>query len=219
MVHIFDIDNTLIKKTSAWYFLCEALSKKNISVFQIRSLPFAWIRYKIGLPNEDFIEDAVKHFAGIEESIVNQTALDCFERRIKPNIYTGAVKLIHDASGRGEKVIFATSSFLSIIRPIEQFFGIEGSLASILEIRDGITTGKIIDRSIFGERKKSAVIDWLDKNNVSPADVCFYSDSYTDIPLLEICGKPFAVNPDRILAREANKHGWEILRFKKTLGK
>ena len=218
MIHIFDVDNTVIKKTSAWYFLQEALSTKIINIFRIRSLPAALLRYKIGMPNEDFIEDAVKHFAGIEETIIDQTALACFEHRIKRNIYTGAAQLIHDALGRGEKVIFATSSFHSIVRPIEQFFGIEGSLASILEFRDGITTGKTIGRSIFGERKKTAVEEWMVKNEIHPGDVCFYSDSYTDIPLLEICGKPVVVNPDRILAREAKKHRWEILHFRKTLG-
>ncbi|MCL2044253.1 MAG: HAD-IB family hydrolase [Treponema sp.] len=219
MIHIFDIDNTLIKKTSTWYFLREALGKKIIGVSQIRCLPLAWIRYKIGFPRENFIEDAVKYFAGIEESIVDQTALACFECRIKQNIYADAAKLIYNALEQGEKVIFATSSFRSIIRPIEQFFGIEGSLASMLEFRDGKTTGKTIGRNIFGERKKTAAEDWLEKNGFHPRDVCFYSDSYTDIPLLEICGKPFAVNPDWILEREAKKQHWEILRFRKTLGK
>jgi hypothetical protein len=68
-------------------------------------------------------------------------------------------------------------------------------------------------------KKKTAVEAWLEKNGFRPNEACFYSDSYTDLSLMEFCGKPVAVNPDRILAREAKKHGWEILRFTKTLGK
>jgi phosphoserine phosphatase len=46
----------------------------------------------------------------------------------------------------------------------------------------------------------------------------FYSDSYTDLPLLEFSGHPVAVNPDRFLRREALKRGWRILRWRETLG-
>jgi len=219
MVHIFDVDNTTIKKTSTWYFLREALSKGIIRFSQINNLPFEWIMYKIGHPNMDFIEDAVKTFAGIEKDILEQTAQSSFERLMKSNIYTEAAKLISAAQNRGERVIFATSSFNTIIQPLERFFGIEGSIASMLEFHDGRTTGKISGKSFFGLRKKTEVETWLGKNNISPNEVCFYSDSYTDLPLLEFCGKPVAVNPDRILAREAKNRRWEILHFKKTIGK
>jgi phosphoserine phosphatase len=44
--------------------------------------------------------------------------------------------------------------------------------------------------------------------------VRFYSDSYTDLPTLELCGQPVAVNPDRFLTRAAKQRGWDMLRFK-----
>jgi len=72
---------------------------------------------------------------------------------------------------------------------------------------------------MFGVNKKNGVVNWLKQNNINLDDVSFYSDSYTDIPLLELCGKPVAVNPDSILARQAKKRGWEILRVRETFGK
>ena len=42
-------------------------------------------------------------------------------------------------------------------------------------------------------------------------DSWFYSDSHNDLPLLAIVEHPVAVNPDDILRREAQKHGWQIL--------
>ena len=219
MIHIFDVDNTIIRRTSTWYFLAEALSKGIIRFSQIKNLPFDWIRYKLGSPNMDFIEDAVKPISGIEEKTLEQIAASSFEYRMKPNIYVDAVNLISEAQKRGERVIFATSSFHTIIKPLEFFFGIEGSIASMLEFRGGKTTGKINGNSFFGLKKKTETEAWLAKNDFSPNEVCFYSDSYTDLPLLEYCNKPVAVNPDRILAKEAKKRGWEILRFTKTIGK
>jgi len=217
MIHIFDVDYTVIKRPSMWYFLREALRQRIIRLSQIRQLPFEWIRYKLGHPNMDFIEEAVKHFAGIEKETLDQIAQTCFERQIKPDIYTDAANRIREALGRGEKVIFATSSFHTIVRPLEHFFGIKGSLASALEFCNGKTSGRLMGNSFFGPQKKAAVEAWLKENGLQPHEASFYTDSYTDLPLLKFCGKPVAVNPDRILAREAKKHGWEILRFTKTL--
>ena len=219
MLHIFDVDNTVIKKTSTWYFLRQALRDGVIGLSQLRGLPLELFRYKLGFPNMDFIEEAVKRFAGIEKDVLEMTAQSCFERLIKPKIYTAAERLIREALARGEPLIFATSSLSVIIEPLERYFGIEGSIASVLELRENKTTGRIMGNSLFGIKKKEAVVSWLEKNSIDPKSVCFYSDSYTDLPLLEYCGRPAAVNPDRFLAKTAKQRGWEILRFEKTLGK
>ena len=219
MVHIFDVDNTVIKKTSTWYFLCEALSLRIIRFRQVRRLPFELIKYRLGRPDMDFIEEAVKHIAGIEKEKLDFTAERCFEHRLKRAIFFEADRLIRDLIEKDERVIFATSSFHTIINPLQRYFGIKESVASSLEFLDGKTTGRLDGPSFFGLKKKEAVQAWLEKNKLESSDACFYSDSYTDIPLLEFCGKQIAVNPDRFLKKEAKKHGWKILKFKSTLGK
>ena len=217
-VHIFDVDQTVVRKTSAEYFVQMALKEKIIRFSQISPLLIDWIKYKLAFPNNDFIENAVKRLAGIQKEALERISDDCFEKRIKKNIYTEAKKIIEDLLKNGERVIFATSSFDFIIRPLEKYFGIEGSLACQLEYSQGITTGKLVGYSFFGPKKKTAATAWLESNGISPQKVSFYSDSYTDIPLLEYCGSPVAVNPDGILARKAKKHGWKILRFKEVVG-
>ena len=216
MVYIFDVDDTIIKRSSAWHFLLEALNDGLIRYPQISGLPVEWLKYKLGRPDTDFIEKAVKPLEGIEKSALERVSEACFERRIKPNIYTDAVRLVREAGEKG-RLIFATSSLHVLIRPLERFFGLEGSLAGELEFRDGKTTGRLVGGSFFGLKKKTAVEKWLERNGLRPGEVCFYSDSYADIPLLEFCGRPVAVNPDRILAKEAKKRGWEIIRFSKVL--
>ena len=220
MLHIFDVDHTIIRKTSTWHFISEAFSTKDspIKLSQIRRLPLDWIKYKIGSLNIDFIENTVKSLAGIEKDVLERIAENCFERRIKADIYNEAALLIREAQRNNERVIFATSSFDIVIHPLERYFGINGSLTSRLEFNDGRTTGAIAGNSFFGVNKKTAAQEWLKQNDINPAGVCFYSDSYTDIPLLEYCGNPAAVNPDRILKREAKKRGWKILKFREVQG-
>jgi len=217
-VHIFDVDYTVVKKTSAEYFLRTALHDRYIRYSQVSRLLIELIKYKLARPDDDFIENTVKKLSGLKDSDIEKVSLKCFEKKIKPNIYTDAASLINGLLKKGEKVIFATSSFDFIIKPLERFFGIEGSLASRLEYKDGITTGKLDGYSFFGAKKKTAAQEWMNNNGIKPENVSFYSDSYTDIPLLEYCGNPVAVNPDFILTRKAKKSGWKILRFKKVLG-
>jgi HAD superfamily hydrolase (TIGR01490 family) len=218
VIHIFDIDYTLVRKSTSFYFLLEALREKKINFAQVRQLPMEWLRYKMGLPNLDFIDEAVKHLAGIDKTVLEDLAETCFTRRLKPNIFTGAAKLIAEIHNRGEQAFFATSSLHTLIKPLENYFGVSESIASVLEFSDGKTTGRLSGGSLFGKNKKTAVASWLEKRGLSPSNVYFYSDSYTDLPLLEFCGHPAAVNPDRFLGREAKKRGWEVLKFRETLG-
>jgi HAD superfamily hydrolase (TIGR01490 family) len=218
-VHIFDVDHTIVRKTSTEYFVQMALKEKIIKFSQISRLPFDWIKYKLASPDNDFIENTVKKLAGIKRADLEKVSQECFKKRIKPNIYTGMQKIINEALEKKEKVIFATSSFDFIIKPLEEFFGIEGSLACQLEYSDGITTGNLVGYSFFGPKKKTAAQIWMEGNNIDPKGVSFYSDSYSDLPLLEYCGNPVAVNPDGILARKAKKQGWKIQRFKDVLGR
>jgi HAD superfamily hydrolase (TIGR01490 family) len=218
MVHIFDVDHTVIKKTSTEYFLRMAMKEKIIRFSQVSRLPIDMIKYKLSLPDMDFIENTVKKLSGIKKCELERISEICFEKHIKPNIFSDAARLIKELFKKGELVIFATSSFNFIIQPLERFFGIRGSLACQMEYSDGITTGNLVGNSSFGPKKKTAVQAWMECNSVKAQDVSFYSDSYTDLPLLEYCGNPVAVNPDRILVRHARKHSWKILRFKEVLG-
>ena len=44
-----------------------------------------------------------------------------------------------------------------------------------------------------------------------------YSDSSTDIPMLEIVGHPYAVNPDRELRKVAAANEWPVLVFSRPV--
>jgi len=214
MLHVFDVDHTVINKSSMWHFLRIAMSTRVIRPYDVRRLPVDWVRYKLRALDADFIEATVENIAGIDRDALVKTADICFQKCIKGDIFTGAKELIAEAKRKNERVIFASSSFDLVLKPLESFLGIDGLLACELEFSGGKTTGRLVGSSLFGEKKKTVVQAWLLRNNINPGEVSFYSDSYADIPLLEYCGNPVAVNPDRILRKEAKKRGWKILRFK-----
>ncbi|MDR0643924.1 MAG: HAD-IB family hydrolase [Treponema sp.] len=218
MIHIFDIDYTLIRKSTAYHFLLEALNQNRISLKQLGKLPLDWLRYKFGVIHFDFIEKALIHMAGIDESAIDEVAESCFKHRLLRNVYREGERLIKRIQNEGGEVILATSSFYNLIRPLERFLGIKESLASRLEFENGKTTGRVVGKALFGANKKEAVEAWIKQRSVSAYDLWFYSDSYTDVPLLSMVGHPVAVNPDRFLRQKAHQNKWRILQFRELLG-
>jgi HAD superfamily hydrolase (TIGR01490 family) len=199
--------------------LREALREKLTRLSQLRQLPFEYVRYKLGFANNGFIETAVSRLAGIEKKSLDSLAERCFDRFIKPSLYAGAVDLITRLKASGARIALATSSPRFIIIPLQRFVGAEAAIASDLEFTGGKTSGRLAGKSVFGKNKLDAARSWLSEQSIDAANVWFYSDSYTDLPLLEYCAHPAAVNPDLILKKKAVKNGWEILHFKNTIGR
>jgi phosphoserine phosphatase len=79
-------------------------------------------------------------------------------------------------------------------------------------VADGRYTG-VIDYYCYGEEKAKAARQIAAEQGYRLEDCRAYSDSITDLPLLEAVGHPTVVNPDRALRREAVLRGWPVLTF------
>jgi len=81
---------------------------------------------------------------------------------------------------------------------------------------NGRYTGEI-EFYAYGPRKAEAVVDYAARNDIPLPDSYAYSDSATDLPMLEAVGHPVAVNPDRELRNAARERGWDIMEFKRPV--
>jgi phosphoserine phosphatase len=109
-----------------------------------------------------------------------------------------------------------SASGTEVVEPIGEMLGADGVVANRMEIADGKYTGKI-DYYAYAENKASAIVEVAAANGYDLARSYAYSDSTTDIHMLEIVGNPYAVNPDRELRRQATARGWPILVFTKPV--
>ena len=105
-----------------------------------------------------------------------------------------------------------SASGLEVVEPIAALVGADRCQATRMAIRNGRYTGEI-ELYLYGERKAQAARDIAAARGYRLADCRAYSDSITDLPLLEAVGHPTAVNPDRALRRVAEERGWPILTF------
>jgi hypothetical protein len=61
------------------------------------------------------------------------------------------------------------------------------------------------------------MVELARRTGIDLSESTAYSDSATDLPMLEAVGRPVAVNPDRGLAKAARERGWEVRQFTKPV--
>jgi phosphoserine phosphatase len=78
---------------------------------------------------------------------------------------------------------------------------------------DGRFTGGIVGEPCYGAGKRIWGERIAAEHGAPMRDCTFYTDSFSDLALLEAVGHPVAVNPDVRLRRRAHERGWPIQRF------
>jgi HAD superfamily hydrolase (TIGR01490 family) len=100
-----------------------------------------------------------------------------------------------------------------VVRPIAARMGIEHILYTRLEVEDGLFTGRVIEPICFEEGKIYWLQQFIEEQGIDLAKSYFYTDSITDLPLLDLVGHPVATNPDPLLYRTAVKRRWPVRFF------
>ena len=138
---------------------------------------------------------------------------------VDPIVYDEAVSLIEEHRPLGRDVVIVSTSGAEVVGPIGEMLGADDVIATQLEIVDGKYTGTI-EYYAYAEEKARAIHALADERGYDLEGSFAYSDSVTDVPMLEAVGHPHAVNPDKELRRIAADRGWPILVFTKpvTLG-
>ena len=144
--------------------------------------------------------------AGGEVAQIRAIVAETLHEIVEPLVYAEATALIAEHKANGDEVVVLSASGLEVVEPIAALVGADRCVATRMAVRGGRYTGEI-ELYLYGEQKAQAARDvWM-------ADCRAYSDSITDLPLLEAVGHPTAVNPDRALRRVAETRGWPILTF------
>jgi phosphoserine phosphatase len=109
-------------------------------------------------------------------------------------------------------VIIVSTSGQEVVAPIGVLLGASTVIATRMEVTDGRYTGQV-EFYAYGQAKADQVRALAAERGYSLPHCYAYSDSVTDLPMLEIVGHPRAVNPDRALRRIAQQRGWPVLIF------
>jgi HAD superfamily hydrolase (TIGR01490 family) len=134
---------------------------------------------------------------------------------IGPYIYAEARRLVEAHLGAGHDVVIVSTSGQEMVAPIGGLLGASEVIATQMEVQDGRYTGRAHFYA-YGPAKADRVRELAERRGYRLSECYAYSDSVTDLPLLEVVGHPRVVNPDRALRKVAKARGWPVLAFRQT---
>ncbi len=216
----FDLDKTIIAKSSTLAFSKPFQAGGLISRRAMLRSTYAQFVYLVGGADHDQMEKLRQFMsqlvAGWDVATVREIVADTLHNVVDPIVYDEAVELIGQHTLAGRDVIIVSASGSEVVDPIGTLLGADHVVASRLEVVDGRYTGEI-DYYAYGEEKARAMRDLAERHGYDLAECYGYSDSITDLPMLEAVGFPHVVNPDKELRRHAVEAGWPVLEFSKPV--
>lgn len=212
----FDLDRTLIAGASTFAFGWVAWRGRLVSTTELLGDAASALSFRFTGGSDDQsdmvrdrILEAVRGRHREELTSLNDDILPRLLNSVRPE--TRRVVESHHEAGRDTYIVSASP--IEIVGPLAAALGMTGAIATESEVENGVYTGRLLSEFCYGAGKVSRVRDLAEQNGYD-LRVCYaYSDSQSDIPLLELVGHPVAVNPDGVLRKLARSRNWPIVQF------
>ncbi|QRP46562.1 HAD family phosphatase [Amycolatopsis sp. FDAARGOS 1241] len=216
----FDLDKTIIASSSALAFSKPLLREGLINRRAALRSAYAQLVFSLAGADADKTErmraEVSKLCAGWDVAQVSAIVRETLHDVVDPLVYVEATDLIGRHLADGHDVVILSATGEEVAAPVAAMLGATRCVATRMEIADGRYTGEV-DFYCYGDNKAVAAKQLAATHGYDLAECYAYTDSSTDIPLLEVVGHPHAVNPDKLLRREAGERGWPILAFERPM--
>lgn len=212
---LFDMDRTLVRRETASLYvryqreIGEARRRDGLRVAY-------WVAlYTFGVIDAPAVAArALAPLRGTREDVLASRCDDFFRRFVEPHVCDRGRRAVERHRARGDLLAIVTGASPYVARPLGRRLGIEHVVASELEVDEaGVFTGRFRPPLCIGTGKVERARAFAEQAGFRLEEAAFYSDSFTDLPLLEIVAEPIVVNPDFRLRRVAARRGWRIERW------
>ncbi len=213
----FDLDKTLMQGSSAFEFGRAAYRAGLISRRRIAAATLANIRYRLHGASDDHSravrERIASSLAGVRVRDLERLGVGVVSG-VLPRLYPRMLKLAYQHQDTGQRVYIVTAAAHELAEVLAQVMAFDGAVGSQLsEVVDGRYTGRATGAFLYGEAKAQAIRAIAAREGFDLSTCYAYSDSASDLPMLNAVGHPVAVNPDAELEAIARARGWEVLRL------
>ena len=212
----FDLDKTIIAKSSTLAFSRSFYQGGLINRRAVLRSAYAQFVYLVGGADHDQMERMRAYLSsmatGWDVEQVKVIVAETLHQLIDPLIYEEAATLIEEHHLAGRDVVIVSTSGAEVVEPIGQMLGADHVIATRMVVEDGKYSGDI-EYYAYAETKAEAIRELAETEGYDLSRSYAYSDSVTDLPMLEAVGHPYAVNPDRGLRKEAAARDWPMLVF------
>lgn len=216
----FDLDKTVIAKSSTLTFGRSFYQGGLINRRAVLRTAYAQFLYLLGGADHDQMERMREYLSalcrGWNVEQVKEIVAETIHDLIDPIIYDEAAALIEKHHLAGRDVVVVSTSGTEVVEPIGELIGADRVVATRMVVEDGCFTGEV-EYYAYGPTKAEAIAELAESEGYDLSRCYAYSDSGTDVPMLEVVGYPHAVNPDRTLRKEAVARGWPTLSFSRAV--
>jgi len=215
----FDVDNTLMRGASIYYFARGLAARKMFGPADLARMAWGQACYRMrGSENADHIdaarEAALAFVTGHKVSDIVALCEEIYDSTMADRIWEGTRELAQRHLEAGQRVWLVTASPVELASIIARRLGFTGALGTVAESVDGVYTGRLVGGLLHGEAKARAIEALAVREGLDLARCSAYSDSANDLPMLRLVGHPSVVNPDAELRAEARTNHWPVHDFR-----
>lgn len=210
----FDLDETLLTVNSGRLWVRWDRSQGRVGWWEQLRMLLWLIQYRAGVLNiEGVIARLSERTRGVHARAMRLEAQRWYEALVRPTLSAQAVARVEAHRAAGHTLVMLTGNTQFGAGPVAKELGFEHLLSTELEVEGGALTGRVVPPICFGDGKVVKARRLADALGAQLDEAWFYTDSFTDLPMLEVVGQPVAANPDPRLRRVAQTRGWPTLRF------
>lgn len=212
-VAFFDLDKTLLAVNSGTLWVRRELALGHITWMQALRASLWIIRYHLGFVSmQDEMRAAIAQLAGTPVQPILERTIAFYEEQVRPLYRPGALRALEEHRGAGERLVLLTSSSGYLSELVARDLHLDAILCNRFEVdSQGRHTGRPVGEVCYGTGKRIHAERYANEVGVPLSACAFYTDSYADLPVLEVVGRPVAVHPDQRLRREALRRGWPVV--------
>lgn len=210
----FDMDRTLVRVNTAR--LWAAWQRRHGKARRREMLVILWwlARYSVGAIDVPAVaRGVIARMRGRREEEFAAEVEQWVRAEVLREISDAARDAVRAHQRAGDLLALLSTTTVYAGRVVAAEVGIEHVLASRFTVVDGVFTGEVDGPLIYGQGKVSAAEAWAHTHDVDLSQSVFYTDSISDLPMLERVGFPHVVNPDPRLRWAARRRRWPVSRW------
>jgi HAD superfamily hydrolase (TIGR01490 family) len=213
-IAFFDMDYTLLSRSTSTLYVKYLLRRRMMSLREAFAVSLVTAQYKLNML--DFPKATARLGRSLRNGDAEATRALCQQfvnEAVLQHIAPKALSKLHEHQANGDSVVLLSASTQFVVQPVADHLGIPCRFTELEIGRDGKFTGDIVGPAAYAEGKRYWGERIATERGVPLGDCWFYTDSYSDHPLMDIVGHPVAINPDRKLKAYAQAKDWPIEYF------
>jgi HAD superfamily hydrolase (TIGR01490 family) len=215
----FDLDKTLMAGSSGMQFARVATRHGVVGRRQLASWGVEHLRYRLRGTTDERTAEVLK----VARELISGVPARELERMnpevmaaILPRVYPQMLDEVHAHQDAGRATFIVSAAGNGVVEPLAAVLGMDGGIGTRYEVdSEGAFTGRFEGPFVYGPGKVEAMEAFAADHGIDLDASYAYSDSLSDLPMLEAVGHPVVVNPDPALAEIARREGWQTKRFER----